>query len=180
MKNKTLFALVLALATVFFPLETWAKKTVLTGIDVLTQQHFKCLQGKRVGLITNPTGVNANLVSTVDVLKAAPGVNLVALYGPEHGVRGDIHAGDKVETARDAKTGLPVFSLYGKTRKPTPEMLKDVDVLVYDIQDIGCRSFTFISTMGLAMEAAAENDKEFVVLDRPNPLGGLNVLSQSV
>ena len=175
MKNKALFAFVLALATVFFPLKTWAKKTVLTGIDVLTQQHFKCLQGKRVGLITNPTGVNANLVSTVDVLKAAPGVNLVALYGPEHGVRGDIHAGDKVETARDAKTGLPVFSLYGKTRKPTPEMLKDVDVLVYDIQDIGCRSFTFISTMGLAMEAAAESDKEFVVLDRPNPLGGLKI-----
>ena len=175
MKNKALFAFVLALATVFFPLKTWAKKTVLTGIDVLTQQHFKCLQGKRVGLITNPTGVNANLVSTIDVLKAAPGVNLVALYGPEHGVRGDIHAGDKVETARDAKTGLPVFSLYGKTRKPTPEMLKDVDVLVYDIQDIGCRSFTFISTMGLAMEAAAENDKEFVVLDRPNPLGGLKI-----
>ena len=159
----------------FCPTETWAKKAVLTGIDVLTQQHFKCLQGKRVGLITNPTGVNANLVSTVDVLKAATGVNLVALYGPEHGVRGDIHAGDKVETARDAKTGLPVFSLYGKTRKPTPEMLKDVDVLVYDIQDIGCRSFTFISTMGLAMEAAAENDREFVVLDRPNPLGGLKI-----
>ena len=174
MKNKALLTIALALAVVLAPTQTWAKKTVLTGIDVLTQQKFKCLQGKRVGLITNPTGVNANLVSTVDVLKAAPGVNLVALYGPEHGVRGDIHAGDKVETARDAKTGLPVFSLYGKTRKPTPEMLKDIDVLVYDIQDIGCRSFTFISTMGLAMEAAAENDKEFVVLDRPNPLGGLN------
>ena len=139
MKNKTLFAIALALAAMLCPTETWAKKAVLTGIDVLAQQHFKCLQGKRVGLITNPTGVNANLVSTIDVLKAAPGVNLVALYGPEHGVRGDIHAGDKVETARDAKTGLPVFSLYGKTRKPTPEMLKDVDVLVYDIQDIGCR-----------------------------------------
>ena len=175
MKNKPLLTIVLALAAMLAPTQTWAKKTVLTGIDVLTQQKFKCLQGKRVGLITNPTGVNANLVSTVDVLKAAPGVNLVALYGPEHGVRGDIHAGDKVETARDAKTGLPVFSLYGKTRKPTPEMLKDVDVLVYDIQDIGCRSFTFISTMGLAMEAAAENDKEFVVLDRPNPLGGLKI-----
>ena len=164
MKNKPLLALALTLMALLISTETSAKKAVLTGIDVLTQQQFKCLQGKRVGLITNPTGVNARLVSTVDVLKAAPGVNLVALYGPEHGVRGDIHAGDKVETARDAKTGLPVFSLYGKTRKPTPEMLKDVDVLVYDIQDIGCRSFTFISTMGLAMEAAAENGKEFVVL----------------
>ena len=87
MKNRTLFALAMALAAMFCPTETWAKKAVLTGIDVLTQQHFKCLQGKRVGLITNPTGVNANLVSTVDVLKAATGVNLVALYGPEHGVR---------------------------------------------------------------------------------------------
>ena len=175
MKNNFLIGLALTLFALLTPSSLWAKKTVLTGIDVLTQQQFKCLQGKRVGLITNPTGVNAQLVSTVDVLKAAPGVNLVALYGPEHGVRGDIHAGDKVETARDAKTGLPVFSLYGKTRKPTPEMLKDVDVLVYDIQDIGCRSFTFISTMGLAMEAAAENNKEFVVLDRPNPLGGLKI-----
>ena len=175
MKNKFLIGLALTLFALLTPSSLWAKKTVLTGIDVLTQQQFKCLQGKRVGLITNPTGVNAQLVSTVDVLKAAPGVNLVALYGPEHGVRGDIHAGDKVETARDAKTGLPVFSLYGKTRKPTPEMLKDVDVLVYDIQDIGCRSFTFISTMGLAMESAAENNKEFVVLDRPNPLGGLKI-----
>jgi len=147
----------------------------MTGIDVLEQQAFKCLQGKRVGLITNPTGVNRHLVSTVDVLNNAPGVNLVALYGPEHGVRGDVHAGDKVDNIKDAKTGLPVYSLYGKTRKPTAEMLKDIDVLVYDIQDIGCRSFTFISTMGLAMEAAAENGKEFVVLDRPNPIGGLKV-----
>jgi len=158
------------------PFQSWARnKQVMTGIDVLEQQAFKCLQGKRVGLITNPTGVNRHLVSTVDVLNNAPGVNLVALYGPEHGVRGDVHAGDKVDNIKDAKTGLPVYSLYGKTRKPTAEMLKDIDVLVYDIQDIGCRSFTFISTMGLAMEAAAENGKEFVVLDRPNPIGGLKV-----
>ncbi|RKW62346.1 MAG: DUF1343 domain-containing protein [Prevotella sp.] len=158
------------------PFQSWARnKQVMTGIDMLEQQAFKCLQGKRVGLITNPTGVNRHLVSTVDVLNNAPGVNLVALYGPEHGVRGDVHAGDKVDNIKDAKTGLPVYSLYGKTRKPTAEMLKDIDVLVYDIQDIGCRSFTFISTMGLAMEAAAENGKEFVVLDRPNPIGGLKV-----
>jgi len=158
------------------PFQSWARnKQVMTGIDVLEQQAFKCLQGKRVGLITNPTGVNRHLVSTVDVLNNVPGVNLVALYGPEHGVRGDVHAGDKVDNIKDAKTGLPVYSLYGKTRKPTAEMLKDIDVLVYDIQDIGCRSFTFISTMGLAMEAAAENGKEFVVLDRPNPIGGLKV-----
>ena len=176
MKNNRLQVIFCCLFMLCLPFQSWARnKQVITGIDVLEQQAFKCLQGKRVGLITNPTGVNRHLVSTVDVLNNAPGVNLVALYGPEHGVRGDVHAGDKVDNIKDAKTGLPVYSLYGKTRKPTAEMLKDIDVLVYDIQDIGCRSFTFISTMGLAMEAAAENGKEFVVLDRPNPIGGLKV-----
>lgn len=148
---------------------------IKTGIEVLKEQNFKCLEGKRVGLITNPTGVDNHLRSTIDILHEAKNVKLVALYGPEHGVRGDVHAGDHVTDIKDATTGLPVYSLYGKARKATPEMLKDIDVLVYDIQDIGCRSFTYISTMGLAMEAAAENDKEFVVLDRPNPLGGLKV-----
>lgn len=176
MKNNRLQVIFCCLFMLCLPFQSWARnKQVMTGIDVLEQQAFKCLQGKRVGLITNPTGVNRHLVSTVDVLNNVPGVNLVALYGPEHGVRGDVHAGDKVDNIKDAKTGLPVYSLYGKTRKPTAEMLKDIDVLVYDIQDIGCRSFTFISTMGLAMEAAAENGKEFVVLDRPNPIGGLKV-----
>lgn len=151
------------------------KITVKTGIEVLKREQFKCLEGKRVGLITNPTGVDNRMKSTIDILHQAPNVDLVALYGPEHGVRGDVHAGDKVEDMKDAATGLPVYSLYGKTRKPAPEMLKDIDVLVYDIQDIGCRSFTYISTMGLAMEAAAENGKEFVVLDRPNPLGGIKI-----
>lgn len=148
---------------------------VKTGIEVLRDNNFKILQGKRVGLITNPTGVDSQLKSTVDILNEAPGVKLVALYGPEHGVRGDVYAGDKVETTVDKQTGVPVYSLYGKTRKANAEMLKDVDVLVYDIQDIGCRSYTYISTMGLAMEAAAENNLEFVVLDRPNPVGGLKV-----
>lgn len=128
-----------------------------------------------MGLITNPTGVDNQLKSTIDILHEAPNVNLVALFGPEHGVRGDVHAGDHVDNSSDPTTGLPVGSLYGKTRKATPDMLKGIDVLVYDIQDIGCRSFTYISTMGLAMEAAAENNIEFVVLDRPNPLGGLKV-----
>lgn len=148
---------------------------IKTGIEVLKEQNFKCLEGKRVGLITNPTGVDNRLRSTIDILHEAPNVNLVALYGPEHGVRGDVHAGDKVANSADPSTGLPVYSLYGRTRKPTPEMLKDIDVLVYDIQDIGCRSFTYISTMGVAMEAAAENGKEFIVLDRPNPLGGVKI-----
>ena len=148
---------------------------VITGIEVLKESNFKILEGKRVGLITNPTGVDSKLKSTIDILYEAKNVHLVALFGPEHGVRGDYAAGDIVETYTDPQTNLPVFSLYGRTRKPTAEMLKGVDVLVYDIQDIGCRSYTYISTMGLAMEAAAENNIEFVVLDRPNPLGGLKV-----
>ena len=148
---------------------------VKTGIEVLKETNFKALQGKRVGLITNPTGVDNNLKSTIDILHEARNVQLVALYGPEHGVRGDVHAGDKIEDFKDPNTGVPVFSLYGATRKPTKEMLESVDVLVYDIQDIGCRSYTYISTMYLAMQAAAENNIEFVVLDRPNPLGGLKV-----
>lgn len=148
---------------------------VKPGIEVLKASGFEQLQGKRVGLITNPTGVDNNLRSTIDILAEAPGVKLTALFAPEHGVRGDHVAGASVANSIDKKTGVPVYSLHGRTRKPTPEMLKDVDVLVYDIQDIGCRSYTFISTMGLAMEAAARDGKEFMVLDRPNPLGGSKV-----
>lgn len=163
----------LCLFTCLLSLGSQAQKIrIKTGIEVLKEQHFKCLEGKRVGLITNPTGVDNELKSTIDILNEAPNVHLVALYGPEHGVRGNAHAGDKVDNGKDQSTGLPVYSLYGKTRKPTAEMLKDVDVLVYDIQDIGCRSFTYISTLGNAMEAAAKYNKELIVLDRPNPLGG--------
>ena len=155
---------------------TYAQKiTIKTGIEVLKEQKFKILEGKRVGLITNPTGVDNSMKSTIDILNEAPNVNLVALFAPEHGVRGDAHAGDHVDNVTDPKTGLPVYSLHGKTRVPTPEMLEGIDVLVYDIQDIGCRSFTYISTMGLAMQGAAEQGIEFVVLDRPNPLGGIKV-----
>ena len=152
-----------------------ATATVKTGIEVLRDNGFKQRQGKGVGLVTNPSGVDHNLVSTVDILSNAPGVKLVALYGPEHGVRGNAHAGDAVGDAVDEKTGVKMYSLYGKTHKPTPEMLKDIDVLVYDIQDVGCRSYTFYATMGMCMEACAENGKEFMVLDRPNPLGGNKV-----
>ena len=148
---------------------------VKPGIETLRDNGFELLKGKRVGLITNPTGVDNDLKSTIDILHEAPGVNLVALFAPEHGVRGDIPAGQKVAVAKDAVTGVKVHSLYGATRRPTAEMLKDVDVLVYDIQDNGCRSYTFISTMGLAMEQCARLGKEFVVLDRPNPLGGNKV-----
>ena len=145
---------------------------VKPGVEVLRDNGFEMLRGKRVGLITNPTGVDNKLKSTVDILAEAPDVKVVALYAPEHCVRGDFHAGDKVENAIDSATGIPVYSIYGKYRKPSPEMLKDIVVLVYDIQDNGCRSYTFISTMGLAMEACAELGKEFVVLDRPNPISG--------
>jgi uncharacterized protein YbbC (DUF1343 family) len=173
MKQKIVLAALLALMIV--PTSFGQKIRVKTGIEVLKESNFKVLQGKRVGLITNPTGVDNNLKSTIDILHEAPGVELVALYGPEHGVRGDVHAGDKIEDFKDPNTGVPVFSLYGATRKPTKEMLQGLDALVYDIQDIGCRSYTYISTMYLAMQAAAENDIEFIVLDRPNPLGGLKV-----
>lgn len=147
----------------------------LLGIDVLKKNNFDLLENKRVGLITNQTGVDKRLKSTVDILFNAENVQLVALFGPEHGVRGDAEAGKYIQSYVDEKTNLPVYSLYGRTRKPTSEMLKDIDVLVYDIQDVGVRSYTFISTMGLAMEAASENDIEFVILDRPNPLGGIKV-----
>lgn len=150
-------------------------RNVKTGVEVLSELNFAPIRGKRVGLITNPTGVDRNLQSTVDLFFHSNEIKLVALYGPEHGVRGDYGAGASFSNFKDTETGLPVFSIYGKTRKPTPEMLKGIDVLVYDIQDIGSRSYTFISSLGLAMEAAAENNVEFVVLDRPNPLGGLKM-----
>ncbi len=160
------------LATAACVLAVAATAPVKHGIEVLRDNGFRELQGKRVGLITNPSGVDNSLRSTIDILAAAPGVQLTALYAPEHGVRGDVHAGDHVDNTVDPATGVPVYSIYGATRKPTPEMLRDVDVLVYDIQDNGCRSFTFISTMGVAMEACAEQGKQFMVLDRPNPVGG--------
>ena len=145
---------------------------VKTGIEVLRDRDFDALQGKRVGLVTNPSGVDSQLRSTIDILYNAPGVNLVALYGPEHGVRGDVYAGGKISDSVDQATGLPVYSLYGATRKPTSEMLEGIDVMVYDIQDVGVRSYTYISTLGLVMEACGEKGIEVMVLDRPNPLGG--------
>lgn len=148
------------------------KPSVQNGVDVLIADSFMQLSGKRVGLITNPTGVTRDLRSTIDVLREARNVKLVALFGLEHGVRGNVHAGDRINDSTDPATGLPVFSLYGKAHKPTPEMLKGIDALVYDVQDIGCRSYTYVSSMADAMEAAAENKIRFVVLDRPNPLTG--------
>lgn len=175
MKYKKILSLPLVLLFVFTAAcaqQNIQKGNVKTGIDVLISQNFKQLEGKKVALITNATGMNASLISTIDLLSKAKNVDLVALYAPEHGARGEIAAGEKVEDYTDAVTGVPVYSLYGATRKPTPKMLEGIDIIVYDIQDIGVRSYTYISTMGLVMEAAAENNIDFLVLDRPNPLGG--------
>lgn len=169
---KRLFIFVAVLVGFVFGGCNASGRVVKPGVEVLVERDFAPLKGKRVGLVTNPSGVDRYLNSTVDILFNAPGVELVALYGPEHGVRGDMYAGDKVADSRDAATGLPVHSLYGSTRKPTDAMLEGVDVIVYDIQDVGARSYTFISTLGLVMEACAQKGIEVVVLDRPNPLGG--------
>ena len=146
---------------------------VLLGIDVLEAQGFSAIRGKRVGLLTHAAGVNRNGVSSVDILRRAPQSKLVALFGPEHGVYSREKAEVRVAHGTDPRTGLPVYSLHGKVTKPTKEMLKGIDALVIDLQDIGTRSYTYISTMKLAMQACFENNVEVIVLDRPNPLGGL-------
>jgi uncharacterized protein YbbC (DUF1343 family)/CubicO group peptidase (beta-lactamase class C family) len=146
---------------------------VLSGIDVLEADGFKELQGLRVGLITNHTGRDLKGRQTIDVLRDAPGVKLAALFSPEHGIRGQ--ADEKVSDSVDERTGLPVYSLYGETRRPKPEQLKNLDALVFDIQDIGARFYTYISTLGYAMEEAAKARIPLFVLDRPNPVGGLEV-----
>src|SRR5688500_5340404 len=151
------------------------KPAVKFGIDVLRDENFKSLAGKKVGLIASPSSVDEHLAPTSTLFKQAKGLTLVAMFGPEHGIYGDEYAGDKVEDRTDPRTGITIYSLYGKTRKPTPEMLANLDTLVFDLQDIGSRSYTNISTMKVAMEACAEQDKEFVVLDRANPLGGERV-----
>jgi uncharacterized protein YbbC (DUF1343 family) len=143
---------------------------VLTGIDVLEAQKFAPLRGKRVGLITNHTGVDANGKTTIELLKRAPGVQLVALFSPEHGLAGQLDA--KVPSSKDSSSGLPVFSLYGDTRRPTDDMLKGIDALVFDVQDAGVRFYTYTTTMGYCMEEAAKHNIAFYVLDRPNPISG--------
>ena len=148
---------------------------IYLGIDVLERSGFDAIANKRVGLLTHPAGVNRNGVSTIDVLRRAPNVNLAALFGPEHGIYGNEKANQPVDNQIDKRTGLPVYSLYGKYRKPTPPMLRGLDALVIDLQDIGVRSYTYVSCMRYAMEACFESGVEVVILDRPNPLGGLKV-----
>ena len=151
------------------------REKILLGIDALEQKRFRPLQGKRVGLLTHPAGVNRDGVSSIDVLRRSPQVRLVALFGPEHGIYGDEKANVPVDDRTDPRTGLPVYSLYGKYRKPTPQMLRGLDTLVIDLQDLGVRSYTYVSAMRRSMEACFEAGVEVVVLDRPNPLGGLKV-----
>lgn len=146
-------------------------KQIRPGIEVLISDHLAALHGKRVGLVTNQTGVNRRGVHDIDLLLAA-GVELVALFGPEHGLRGLAHAGEKVDSGTDAVSSLPVHSLYGATKQPTPDMLKGVDVLLFDMQDVGARFYTYPSTLLLVLRAAAQAGIEVIVLDRPNPLGG--------
>jgi uncharacterized protein YbbC (DUF1343 family) len=145
---------------------------VRPGVEVLLTDSIHLVDGRSAGLITNHTGRDREGRSSIDLLHEATPVSLVALFSPEHGIRGTEEAGVSVDSGRDERTGLPVHSLYGTTRRPSPEMLADVDVLLFDIQDIGARYYTYVSTMALAMEAAGEAGIPFVVLDRPNPLGG--------
>lgn len=153
-----------------------AQPQVMLGIDVLEAENFAPLRGKRIGLLTHPAGVDRRGISTVDVLAHAPGVKLVALYGAEHGIYGDTPQSTLIGNLVDKRTGLPVISLYGKNgHRPTKAMLKGIDALVIDLQDIGSRSYTFINSMKWAMEGCFENHVEVIVLDRPNPLGGLKV-----
>jgi uncharacterized protein YbbC (DUF1343 family)/CubicO group peptidase (beta-lactamase class C family) len=146
---------------------------VMTGIDVLEADGFAELQGKRVGLVTNHTGRARSGASTIDLLAHAPGVTLVALFSPEHGIRGE--ADQNVASTRDQRTGLPIFSLYGDTRRPTDDMLSGIDTLVVDLQDIGARFWTYPTTMEFAIEEAAKRKLAVIVLDRPNPIGGVEV-----
>jgi uncharacterized protein YbbC (DUF1343 family) len=148
---------------------------VSTGVDVLLQEPRRFLGPGRVGLITNQTGVTADLTSTIDALHRSQDVDLRALFGPEHGARGDLQDALPVKYHIDGSTGLPIHSLFGDALKPTPEMLEGLDVLVFDIQDVGCRFYTYPSTMAYAMEAAAENGLSFIVLDRPDPINGVAV-----
>lgn len=155
--------------------EPAAGTRVLPGVDVLLDDSLHLVRNRRVGLITNHTGIDAGGTPTIDRLAAAPETELVSLFSPEHGIRGTIRGGDAIDSTRDETTGLPIHSLYGETRKPTPEMLEGLDVLLFDIQDVGARYYTYPSTLALAMEAAGEEGIPMVVLDRPNPIGGVAV-----
>jgi uncharacterized protein YbbC (DUF1343 family) len=152
----------------------YARTQVRTGAEILLEKKLNLLQGKRVGVICNHTSILPNGTHLIDTLLKR-GITITALFAPEHGIRGKAAAGEEVSDGKDTQTGLSVYSLYGKTVKPAAEMLKDVDVLVFDIQDVGARFYTYMSTMALCMQAAAENSKPFIALDRPNPINGVTI-----
>ena len=156
-------------------LSTGLHAQVLPGVEVLVRDYGDQLKGHNVAILTNPTGVTRELESTIDVVRAIPGVNVVRLFSPEHGLRGQHFAGEKIDETRDPVSGIPVASLYGKTRKPTAQMLEGLDLVIYDIQDVGHRSYTFVSTLTLLMEACESAGVAVWVLDRPDPMGGKTV-----
>ncbi len=169
------FILLIAPLLLITQVATAKEPKILLGIDVLQRQDFKHIKGLNVGLLTNPAGVNNQGISTIDILHQSNEVNLIKLFGPEHGIYGDEKANQPIDDRIDPKTRLPVFSLYGKYRSPTPEMLRGLDAMVIDLQDIGARSYTYVSCMRLVMQACFTHGVQVVILDRPNPLGGLKV-----
>lgn len=160
----------IAAAAEALALAAQARAVARPGLEVFLRDSVKLVRGKRVGLITNHSAVTRDGRSAIDVLHAAPGVRLVALFAPEHGLRGNVGGGEAIRDGRDPRSGIPVFSLYGRTQKPTAAMLREVDVLLYDMQDIGARPYTYVWTMAMAMEEAARAGLPFIVLDRPNPI----------
>lgn len=168
------FIRLICLMALLWPVAT-CPAAIRTGLDLVEGNRDLLFAGKRIGIIANHTSYNGDGKHIVDVFRQMEGVRVTALFSPEHGFRGTEEAGTTIDSRTDAATGLPIHSLYGKTNKPTPQMLADVDVLVFDIQDVGARFYTYLYTMSLAMEAAAENGKRFVVLDRPNPINGVQV-----
>jgi uncharacterized protein YbbC (DUF1343 family) len=174
-RRSFLAATAAGIAAAAIPLAPRAQGAFALGDDVLLRDHLGELYGRHVGVITNQSGALSSGISVVDALVGAKGVQVHALFGPEHGLRGDHEAGAYVASYTDERTGLPVYSLYGPTRHPSEEMLEGIDLLIFDIQDVGSRTYTFISTMAYAMQSAASHDIEFWVLDRPNPVGGRNV-----
>jgi uncharacterized protein YbbC (DUF1343 family) len=175
MLNELKISILIILCLIFTNSCRFDDQNVKAGLDVLLEKHIALLEGKKVGIITNQTGISSSGKHVVDILSRLPGISVSALFAPEHGIRGDLPDATEMVSSTDERTGIRVWSLYGQHLKPTAEMLEDVDVLIYDIQDVGARFYTFISTMGLAMEAAAEYGKKFIVLDRPNPINGLTI-----
>jgi uncharacterized protein YbbC (DUF1343 family) len=170
-----LFLSFLLISSPSLPKNKGAKQKLLTGADRLITEYTGLIKGKRIGLVTNESGILSDGTPLVDKLSKMKDVKVTALFGPEHGIRGAAPAGSHVDNSVDPVTKIPVYSLYGKNNKPTPEMLKNVDVLVYDIQSIGARFYTFISTMYYVLEAGAENHIPVIILDRPNPINGVSV-----